>query len=77
MRPGDFSPGNLQRHAIHWLGVGQASMRPGDFSPGNCQRRLQHLFQVGDASMRPGDFSPGNGDENVSGTAAAVTNMLQ
>ena len=35
MRPGDFSPGNLRRIAVHTMAERRASMRPGDFSPGN------------------------------------------
>ena len=35
MRPGDFSPGNIQAAAFLRREHIRASMRPGDFSPGN------------------------------------------
>ena len=59
MRPGDFSPGNLE-DADDLSPHLPASMRPGDFSPGNVGLRPVLHGMSGEASMRPGDFSPGN-----------------
>ena len=50
MRPGDFSPGNLNDVLIDRAWSLVASMRPGDFSPGNTPTltsdgRVQSLLQ--------------------------------
>ena len=61
MRPGDFSPGNLQEWIAQDPTFWRASMRPGDFSPGNPANAERIRSPRADsASMRPGDFSPGN-----------------